>query len=183
MFSFKTLIFIAIFIWYIYSSIKGASDAQKKKKSTANPTPGQKSTLDEILDRMIEEQKKKVEEVKAPAPQPFKSAKTQHQESKSQKKQDLPFEKRKSYEPSEMPSARQIAKVLQREKKATEQPVITVKDYDINPVIHDQPHPTHAIRSDQSVKFNFKGEADASHDDVDWQQAIIYQTILERKEY
>lgn len=183
MFSFKTLIFIAIFIWYIYSSIKGTSDAQKKKKSTANPTPGQKSTLDEILDRMIEEQKKKVQEVKAPPAEPFKSAKIERQETKTQAKQNLPFEKRKVYEGGEMPSDRQIAKVLQREKKATEQPVISVKDYDINPVIHDVPHAAHTIKSDAGIQFKFKADDDASHEDVDWHQAIIYQTILERKEY
>lgn len=73
-----------------------------------------------------------------------------------EKKQGLPFEKRKLNDAREMPSRKQIERVIQREKKAIEAPVITVKDYDIDLLNHDEPHPTHHLSDKSNIKFHFK---------------------------
>jgi hypothetical protein len=117
----QTVLIIAGVIYYIYSSVKG-NDAQKNRKTPSNPTPSKKSTLDEILDKMLEQQKKKVEELNKPEPTILETGnkklvfkeknKTQKSETKKrtlfEKKkpsepQGLPFEKRKFTEPREMP--------------------------------------------------------------------------------
>ena len=180
----QIVLIIAGVIYYLYSSVKG-KDAQKNKKTTSNPTPTQKSTLDDILDKMLEKQKRKIKELKAPDPKDFKGAnkKIVFKDKTlviKDNKQGLPFENRKLTEPREMPSRKQIERVTLREKRATEPVVIKVKDYDLDLVNHDLPHKQHPLPNDSNIQFHFK----ADEKDVyifDTRQAIIAQIILERK--
>ncbi len=186
MISIKTLFIVAAIIYYIYSNIKGI-EAQKNKKSTANPTPSQKSTLDELLGKMLEQQNRKGEEVKKPETNantnaPKKIFFKPKEPVMKPTGQGLPFEKRKLSDAREMPSRKQIEKVVLREKKATEQPEIKVKDYDIDFVNHDQPHLKHTLAEKSNIHFSFK-EKEKEHYEFDARQAIIAQIILERKEY
>jgi hypothetical protein len=180
----KLLFGLAFVIWYLYSSYK-SNEVQKKKKTLANPTPAQKGGLEELMDRMIDAQKKKMQERNKPDPNYKKTIPQKIATSKKKpapERQFLPFEKRKSSEPREMPSGRQIERVLQREKKASQQPDIKVLDYDVNLVNHDKPHQEHHLADQSKIKFNFKGEEEENLE-IDVRKAIIYQTIFERKEY
>ncbi len=187
--SIKVIFIIAAIIYYIYSAIKG-NEAQKNKKSTANPTPSQKSTIDEILEKLLDQQKKHEEIEEKPVPNipvnssapkklVFKGNKTP---ASPNKKQGLPFEKRKLSDAREMPSRKQIERVVIREKKATEAPVIKVKDYDLDFLNHDLPHKEHHLSDQSKIKFHFK-EDEAEVYEFDARQAIISQIILERKEF
>lgn len=194
MFSLKGLIITAGIIYYIYTSIKGSTDAQKNKKTTANPTPAQNTTLDEILGKLLEQQNQQSKPTPNPVPAPQPKTVSGNDAPKKlvfkdkepkvlkEKKQGLPFEKRKLNDAREMPSRKQIERVIQREKKATEDPVITVKDYDIDLLNHDKPHPTHHLSDKSNIKFHFK-EDEAEVFEFDARQAIISQIILERKEF
>ncbi len=186
MFSLKTFFIIAAIVYYIYSSVKG-TEVQKNKKSTANPTPSQKSTLDDLLDRMLEQQNKKVQELKMPEPNANNTTpkKIFFKEKSPEAKrvgQGLPFEKRKLSDAREMPSRKQIERVVLREKRATEQTNIVVKDYDVDLQNHDQPHLKHNLSDKSNIKFSFK-EIEQDQYEFDARQAIIAQLILERKEY
>ena len=202
---FKILIGIALLIWYLYSSFK-SNDSDKKKKTMDNPTPGTGGGLEDLVDRMIREQQKKMEEkklreVKVPDPKDKQRVQTKIKTTSNKgapERQFLPFEKRKSTEPREMPSVKQISRVTQREKKAIETARvikvterekkaqettrIEVKDYDENFVNHDEPHAEHHLSDDSKIKFDFGHHIEVL-DEFDLRKAIIYQTILERKEY
>ncbi len=194
MFSLKGLIIAAGIIYYIYTSIKGNSDAQKNKKTTANPTPAQNTTLDEILGKLLEQQSQQSKPATPLAPIPVPKSISGNEAPRKlvfkdkipsvlkEKKQGMPFEKRKLNDAREMPSRKQIERVIQREKKATEDPIIVVKDYDIDLLNHDKPHPTHHLSDKSNIKFHFKEDA-AEIFEFDARQAIISQIILERKEY
>ncbi len=194
----QIVLIIAGVIYYLYTNVKG-NEAQKNKKTPSNPTPSQKSTLDEILDKMLDQQKRKVREVKPPDPKDYKGAnkklvfKDKIQPVVQNKKQAMPFEsrkfteprempflKRKFTEPREMPSRKQIERVTLREKKATEPVIINVKDYDIDLVNHDLQHKQHPLPNDSNIQFHFKPEEQESYI-FDARQAIISQIILERK--
>jgi hypothetical protein len=182
MFTLKTLFFIAAIVWYLYSTFKSSDDGTKKKGSpNQNPAPASKGKLEELMERMIQDQQRKIKEKYKTEPlnKPRPAAR---KISTASKPQDLPFEKRKSNAPREMPSRRQIAKVEAREKKATESPVIVVKDYDENLLNHDKPHTPHHLADKSKIHFNFGG-TEETEDTFDVRMAIISQAIFERKEY
>jgi hypothetical protein len=179
----KTIIGAVLLIWYLYSSFKN-SDTSNKKKGMQNPTPASKGRLEDLMDRMIEEQKKKLKELNKPEPPPVQKPLSRKITplKKTLAKQNLPFERRKRNEPAEMPSMKQIAKVQAREKKAVEPTKITVKDYDENIINHDKPHKEHHLSDNSKIKFDFSNHDDEAIE-IDIRKAVIYQAIFERKEY
>lgn len=194
----QILLILAGLVYFIYSSVK-SNEAQNNKKTPSNPTPSQKSTLDELLDRMLEQQKRKAQQANLPDPKDAKrvNKKLVFKENKKpaiqtprqgmpfeQRKftepKSMPFEKRKFTEPREMPSRKQIEKVIIREKKATEPVVIKVKDYDLDIVDHESPHLEHPLPNESNIRFHFKEDEKELYI-FDARQAIISQIILERK--
>jgi hypothetical protein len=188
----QTILVVAGVIYYIYSSVKG-TDAPQNKKTKQHPTPTQQNPLDEILEKMLEQQNKPLEKtILTTKSEPY--SKTSERNAPPKKlfqpkaknteaqKQGLPFEKRRSSDVREMPSRKQIERVVKREKKAAEQPIIKVRDYDTEIVDHELPHPVHHLSDNSKIKFSFK-EAESETFEFDARQAIISQIILERKEY
>jgi hypothetical protein len=181
----QIVIIIGGVLYFIYSSIKG-NEAQNNKKTPSNPTPSKKSTLDDMLDKMLEQQKRRAQASNKPDPKDEKRVnkklvfKENKKPAKQIPKQGMPFEKRKFTEPREMPSRKQIERVTLREKKATEAVVINVKDYDLDIINHESPHMDHSHAKDSNIKFHFKEDEKEVYT-FDARQAIISQIILERK--